>query len=251
VSGVVPVDGSTVLVTGASRGLGRAIALEFAAGGAFVFLNYRQREQEAAEALEALQRSGGQGALLPFDVGERSAVDDAVERALEQRPRIDVLVNNAAVTRDNLSPFLTAEDWDDVLRTNLSGVFNCCKAVIGPMMAQRSGAIVNIGSVAGLHASPGQLNYAASKGGVMAFTRTLAAELAPRGVRVNAVVPGLLSTGMAARLDHRHLKRRQEQIPLGRLGAAEEVARVVRFVASDAASYLVGQALVVDGGLTL
>lgn len=241
----------TVLVTGASRGLGRAIATAFAEERAFVLVGYREREQEAAGTLEEVQRVGGDGELLRFDVGDRAAVERAVDRALARRSGIDVLVNNAAVARDNMVLFLGAEDWDQVLRTNLTGAFNCCKAVVQPMLAQRAGCIVNVASVAGLHASPGQLNYAASKGGMVALTRTLAAELAPRGIRVNAVVPGLLSTGMGTRLDHRQVRRRVERIPLGRPGEAEEVARVVLFVASDEASYLVGQALVVDGGLTL
>jgi 3-oxoacyl-[acyl-carrier protein] reductase len=244
-------DRRTVLVTGASRGLGRAIAVAFGGQGDFVCVAYGRRQGEAEATLEAVREAGGQGRLLGFDVRDRGAVRGAVSEVLEERRRVDVLVNNAGLSRDNLAPLLTEADWQEVLGVNLTGVFNCCQAVLQPMLARKQGVIVNVASVAGLHASPGQANYSASKGGVVALTRTLAAELAPRGIRVNAVVPGLLSTGMAARLDHRVVRARQQQIPLGRVGAAEEVAAVVLFLTSPAASYVVGQALVVDGGLSL
>jgi 3-oxoacyl-[acyl-carrier protein] reductase len=238
-------DGRTVLVTGASRGLGRTLARAFADEGALVYVGCRQREADAQETL------GDRGRALVFDVRDRAAVDAAVKRILDERGRLDVVINNAAIARDEPFAMMQAESFDDVLAVNLGGAFHVCRAVARPMMAAKSGAIVNIASIAALHASPGQANYAASKGGLVALTRTLAAELAPRGVRVNAVVPGLLSTGMAARLDHRVLERRVAAIPVGRVGAPEEVARVVTFLASDEASYVVGQAIVVDGGLSL
>ena len=243
--------GRTVLVTGASRGLGQAIAAAFGGEGAFVYVAYRSHERGAAQTLEAVRAAGGEGAAIALDVRDGKSVDAAIERALAERGALDVLVNNAAVTRDNLLALMAPDDWDEVLATNLGGVFRCTRAVVRSMLARGRGAIINVGSVAGLHASPGQASYAASKGGVLALTRTLAAELAPKGIRVNAVVPGLVSTGMAARLDHRVAARRREAIPLGRFGTADEIARAVLFLASDDASYIIGQALVVDGGLTL
>ncbi len=243
--------GRTVIVTGASRGLGRAIAAAFGAEGAYVVLGFRSRSEEAAESLRLVREAGGDGLALPFDVSARPAVDAAVERVLAERGAVDVLVNNAALTRDELFPLMAEESWAEVLAVNLGGVFHTARAVVRPMIARKRGAIVNIASVAGLHASPGQANYAASKGGVLALTRTLAAELAPRGVRVNAVVPGLVAAGMAARLDPSLAARKRAAIPLGRFAAADEIARAVLFLASDDAAYIVGQALVVDGGLSL
>ena len=244
-------DQKTVIVTGGSRGVGRAIALAFGAEGAFVFVGFHQRQDAAAETLEQINGAGGEGEVLPLDVRDRDVVSQAVASVVERRGSVDVLVNNAGVVRDAHLSLMEAGAWDEVLAVNLTGVFNCSRAALQPMMAQRQGVIVNIASVAGLHASPGQSNYAASKGGVVAFTRTMAAEVAARGVRVNAVALGLLSTGMAARLDHRVARRQRERIPLGRFGEAREAADVVLFLASDQASYLVGQTLVVDGGLSL
>ena len=162
-----------------------------------------------------------------------------------------MVVNNAGIAADELFPVMQRESWRQVLATNLDGTFNVCRAVARPMMGKKRGAIVNVASIAGQRASVGQVNYAASKGGVLALTQSLAAELAPRGIRVNAVVPGLCSTGMAEALDRRVLEARRAHIPLGRPGTGEEIARAVLFLASDDASYIVGQALVVDGGLTL
>lgn len=241
----------TVVVTGASRGLGRDIASAFARAGAYVYVGYRSREHDAESTLATIVERGGRGALIKVDVRDRADVDRAIKTILTRRTAIDVLVNNAAIARDNLFAMMSQDDWHEVIAVNLSGAFNACKAVVRPMMRAGGGAIVNVASVAGAHASPGQANYSASKGGLLALTRTLAAEVAGRGIRVNAVVPGILSTGMAARLDHRVLERRREQIPLNRFGSGDEVARAVLFLASDAASYIVGQALVVDGGLTL
>jgi 3-oxoacyl-[acyl-carrier protein] reductase len=209
------------------------------------------REQGARETLTLVREAGGNGDVLALDASDAANVATAFETVLARRGGVDVLVNNAAVVRDEPFPLLTAEGFDDVVRTNLGGVFYASRAAARAMIAKKRGAIVNIGSVAGAFASPGQSAYAASKGGVIALTKTLAAELAPRGVRVNAVVPGLLSTGMAQRLDHRVAKEKRGRIPLGRFGDGEEVAKVVLFLASDEASYVVGQALVVDGGLTL
>ena len=239
--------GRRVLVTGASRGLGRAIATAFAGEGAWVGIGYRAQELDATETLEGVVAAGGQGCTLRLDVREA----DAVEAAFRAMGTVDVLVNNAAVARDQLMPMMTAEEWADVVSVNLTGTYACCRAALGAMMRQGGGAIVNVASVAGLRASPGQVNYAAAKGGVIAMTATLAAEMAPRGIRVNAVVPGMLSTGMGARLDRRIVEKRMRAIPVGRFGDAREVAAAVLFLASDAASYIIGQSLVVDGGMSL
>ena len=237
----------TVIVTGASRGLGRTIALAFAAEGAHVIVGYRARERDAREAVEQM---AGRGTALRFDVTDRATTTAAFDQVRAERGGIDVLINNAGVTRDNLLPLMTDEDWTDVLDVNLRGAFVCTKAAVGSMLARSGGVIINVASIAGLRASPGQASYSASKGGLLALTRTLAAELGPRGIRVNAVVPGFLATGMAARMDRRRLDERIPQIPLRRVGTAEEAARVVLFLASDDASYITGQAIAVDGGLS-
>lgn len=243
-------DGRTALVTGASGGVGAAIARAFAADGAFVFVGYGSNERRASTTLGSLREAGGNGELLGFDVRRRDAVDAAFERAFAARGRIDVLVNAAGCARDAPFALSDAADLDVTLDVNLKGAVHCSRAVVRRMLAARSGAIVNVASISGLHASPGQTAYAASKGGLLAFSRTLAAELAPSGIRVNTVVPGFLTVGMAAALDRRILQQQRTRIPLGRFGSAEEVAEVVSFLSSDAASYVVGQALVVDGGLT-
>jgi len=240
----------TVIVTGGSRGLGRDIALAFADESAFVFVGYRSNDDEAQAVVKLLKERGGDGAPLKIDVRDARAVDGAIKEVLSTRKRIDVLVNNAGIARDTFFPLMSSEDFDEVLAVNLGGVFRCCRAVVRTMIAQKSGAIVNIGSVSGVYSAPGQANYAAAKAGIIGFTKTIAAELASRGIRVNAVVPGLLSTGMAVRMDPRAIERRRAAIAIGRLGTGEEVARVVLFLASDAASYVIGQSIIVDGGLS-
>ena len=189
--------------------------------------------------------------LLPFDVREQSSVAEAFARLQRERQSLDVLVNNAGLARDAHFPLMSPDDWQEVVDTNLSGTFHCMSAAVRLMLPRKAGTIVNVASAAGIRAAPGQANYSAAKGGVLALTRSLAAELAPHGLRVNAVVPGLLGAGMALRLDHRIVAEQKARIPLGRVGSAEEVARVVLFLASDDASYVVGQCLSVDGGLTL
>jgi 3-oxoacyl-[acyl-carrier protein] reductase len=243
-------EGRTVIVTGGSRGLGRAMAAAFGAEGAFVVVGYLARAKDAEDTVALVREAGGDARALAFDVSKRADVDAAIDLIAKERGRIDVLINNAGVARDELFPLMTQESWDEVLATNLGGLFHCARAVVRPMLAAGGGAIVNVGAVAALRASPGQVNYAASKGGLVAFTRSLGAELAPRGIRVNAVLPGAIAAGLAARLDRRIAERIRGAIPLGRFGTAEEVARVVLFLASGDAAYIVGQALVVDGGLT-
>ena len=238
----------TVVVTGASRGLGRAIAVAFAAEGAWVYVGYQRNEAEAAQTVGLL---GGRGEALCFDVSRQPEVEAAFAKVHQARGRVDVLVNNAGTTRDAPAVLLDPPDWRDVLAVNLDGAFFCSKAVLVPMLHARRGAIVNIASATALRANPGQSNYAAAKGGLLALSRTLAAELSPKGIRVNAVVPGLIDAGMVQRMDHRALEKGKARIPLGRLGTADEVARAVLFLASDDAAYVVGCELPVDGGLTL
>lgn len=241
----------TVAITGASRGLGRHLALAFAREGAFVAVGYRARREEAELTLQACEQAGGAGTLLGADVRDRDALRDAFAELARQRGSIDVLVNNAAVQHDG--PFVVgrAEEWDEVIGVNLTGVANCTHAVARAMMARRRGVIVNVASAAALRTTEGRTSYTASKAAVLAFTRVTARELAPHGVRVNALVPGFVDAGMAERMDHRLKESSRTAIPLGRFADATEIAAAALFLASDDASYLIGHALVVDGGVSL
>lgn len=240
-----------MLVTGASRGLGRRIAVAFAAAGAFVGIGYHRFERGASQTLHAIQDNGGRGALFKADVRDSSEVDRAVKALVKEGGAIDVLVNNAGILDDRPFALMSADSWSSVVDTNLGGVFNCSRAVVRGMMSRRAGSIVNIGSVAAMVGSRGQANYAAAKGGVVALTRAMARELGPYGIRVNAMVPGFLDVGMARRMDRRVADEARSRIPLGRFGAPRDAVEAVFFLASDRASYVTGQQLVVDGGLSL
>jgi len=234
-----------VIVTGGSRGIGAAVVARFAAQGARVFFTYNSHP-EAAQSV-----AGNCGATaLHVPQGDAAAIDAAVADVMKQAGRIDVLVNNAGITRDQFLMLMPADDWQQVLDTNLNGAFRWSKAVCRPMLGAHRGAIINVASISGMVGVAGQTNYAASKGGLLAFTRSLAAELGHKGIRVNAIVAALRETDMTARLS-RDIKRQQiERTPLRRLGKAEEVAGVVAFLASPDASFIVGQTIVADGGLT-
>ncbi|OIP34392.1 MAG: 3-oxoacyl-[acyl-carrier-protein] reductase [Deltaproteobacteria bacterium CG2_30_66_27] len=241
--------GKTALVTGASRGIGRAIALRFAAEGAFVVVNYAGNEAAAAETLEAIGSAGGQAVLSRFDVGSAVEVDTAVKAIVAARGRIDILVNNAGVTRDNLLMRLTEDDFDAVVRTNMKGTFLVTKAVSRQMIRQRAGRIVNMSSVVGEMGNAGQSVYAATKAGILGFTRSMARELASREITVNAIAPGFITTDMTGTLPEAARKEFAERIPLGRFGAPEEVAELALFLASDAAAYVTGQVVGINGGM--
>lgn len=242
-------EGRTALVTGASGGLGGAIARALGREGAFVALGCYTHPEGAEQTLTALREAGGDGVVLPFDIGDPAEVARAVDHCVELRGSIDVAFANAGVAADGW--FLTqgADAMAEVVRVNLLGTAQVCRSVARVMARQRRGSLVTVASVAGLGSSPGQSCYAASKGGIIALSKTLASELARFGVRVNCLVPGLVASGLGARLDKRHRHETEARIPLRRLGEADEIARAALFLASDEASYVVGHTLVVDGGL--
>ena len=239
------------IITGASRGLGKAIAKAFAAEGAFVGVGYYRNQREAEQTVTEIRESGGSAMPVKADVKNATEIQNAFSSFINDRGGIDFLINNAGITYDQPFALMSEENWSLVTQTNLGGTFHCSRAVVRSMMARKAGVIINIGSVVGGKANPGQANYAASKGGVEALTRTMAAELAPAGIRVNAVVPGVLTGGITQRLDRRVVETLQNLIPLKRLGELDEVVQTVLFLSSDAASYIIGQSIIIDGGLSL
>lgn len=238
------------IVTGASRGIGKAIAMALAREGAMVAVN--ALSQEAAEATAAeIRASNGRAIAVAANVADSAQVEAMVARVMEEFGRIDILVNNAGITRDTLLLRMKEEDWDTVLDVNLKGVFNCTKAVSRIMIKQRSGAIVNISSVVGVTGNVGQANYAASKAGIIGFTKAVARELASRGIRVNAVAPGYIQTDMTEKIPEEVKAKLLESIPLGFIGQPEDVAEAVLFLVSPAARYITGQTLHVNGGMVM
>jgi 3-oxoacyl-[acyl-carrier protein] reductase len=237
------------LVTGGSRGIGRAIALRLAADGAYVVVNYTKNQAAADEVVSAIEKAGGRARAIGFDVSDFDKVQEEIENIVTELGGIQVLVNNAGITQDTLIVRMKKDDWNNVITTNLNGVFNCTKAVARIMIKQRQGRIINLTSVVGEMGNSGQTNYAASKAGIIGFTKAAARELASRAITVNAVSPGFIETDITQNLTEEIRKQYIEKIPLLRFGSPEDVAGVVAFLASDEASYITGEVLRVNGGI--
>jgi 3-oxoacyl-[acyl-carrier protein] reductase len=241
--------GKVAIVTGASRGIGKATALALAAEGATVVVNYASSQASAEQVVAEIETMGSGAIALPADVSQADQVEQLVNTVMDKWGQIDVLVNNAGITRDTLLLRMKLEEWQAVIDLNLTGVFLCTKAISKIMLKQRSGRIINITSVSGLMGNPGQANYSAAKAGVVGFTKTIAKELAPRGITVNAVAPGFIATDMTADIKSEEILK---FIPLSRYGQPEEVAGMIRFLAADpAAAYITGQVMNVDGGMVM
>jgi 3-oxoacyl-[acyl-carrier protein] reductase len=244
-------EGKVALVTGASRGIGRAIAVRLAAEGAHVVVNYHANAAAAERVAEEVRASGPQAAVVQADVANPAEVDRLIHTALDSFKRIDVLVNNAGITRDTLIMRMSEEDWDSVLDTNLKSAFLVTRAALRPMLRQRAGRIVNITSISGVMGNAGQANYSASKAGLMGFTRSTAREVASRNITCNAIAAGVIDTDIWQGVPQAAIDSLLQMIPAGRKGLPEDIAEAVAFLASDAASYITGQVLNVDGGLVM
>lgn len=243
--------GRVSIVTGASRGIGRAIAVKLGKGGGQVVVNYVGRIDDARETARLVEDAGGRAIVEQADVSIAADADRLVESALAAFGRVDVVVNNAGITRDTLILRMKDEDWDAVMNTNLKGAFHLIRSAARPMMKQRHGRIVNIASVVGIVGNAGQANYVSAKAGLIGLTKTAARELAGRGITVNAVAPGFIETDMTAELQSDVVAKMVEQIPLGHVGKPEDVANAVGFLVSDEAAYITGQVLNVDGGMVM
>ncbi len=238
-----------VVVTGGSRGIGKAIVLKFASMGAKVIFNYASKDEAAKAVVEEVEKLGGIAECYKLDVSNFSNVSEFFEQIFDKHGAIHILVNNAGITKDTLLARMKEEEWDAVINVNLKGVFNCCRAIISNMMRQRWGRIINIGSVIGSMGNAGQANYAAAKAGIVGFSRSLAKEVAPRGITVNVIAPGFIETDMTAKVPDKIKEQILSAIPVRRFGRADEIADAVSFLASDKASYITGAVLHINGGL--
>lgn len=244
-------EGRVAVVTGGTRGIGRAICERLAAEGAKVVVNYRASAEEAEEVVAAIKAKGGEAMAVQGDVSDAAQAEALIQKAIESYGKVDILVNNAGTTRDALLMRMSEEDWDIVLDTNLKGTFHTCRAVQRHMMKNRYGRIVNITSVAGLAGNPGQVNYCAAKAGIIGLTKAIAKESGARGVTCNAVAPGYVPTVLTSTLPQEYVDLAIKMTPLGRAGTPEDIAAAVAFLASDEAGFITGQVLAVDGGLSM
>lgn len=243
--------GKTALVTGASRGIGRAIALELASQGANIAVNYAGNEAKAEEVVKEAEKLGVKAMKIQANVAQNDEVQAMIKSVIKEFGSLDILVNNAGVTKDNLLMRMKEEEFDQVIDINLKGVFLCTKAVTRQMMKQRAGKIINVASIVGVSGNPGQANYVAAKAGVIGMTKSVALELASRNVHVNAVAPGFIATDMTDALTEEQQKAIMDLVPLAKFGQPEDVAKVVRFLASDDANYITGQTIHIDGGMVM
>lgn len=243
--------GRVALVTGASRGIGRAVALALAAEGATVLVNYNGSRESALETVSEIEKNGGSGEAVGFDVSDFEACGKMIEELIKKYSRLDILVNNAGITRDNLLMRMTEKEFDDVIATNLKGAFNTIRHLSRYFLKQRSGKIINLSSVSGVAGNAGQANYSASKAGIIGLTKSVARELASRGICVNAVAPGFVDTEMTQAMPEKAREAAMAMIPLGRMGSVDDIARTVVFLAGRGGDYITGQVLCVDGGMAI
>ncbi|MGE9976537.1 3-oxoacyl-[acyl-carrier-protein] reductase [Coprococcus catus] len=244
-------NGKIAVVTGASRGIGKAIAMKFAQLGATVVINYNGSAQKAEEVKQSITADGGRAVIMQCNVADYDACEAFIKEVIDQFGRIDILVNNAGITKDGLIMRMSEEDFTNVVDVNLKGTFHCIRFASRQMMKQRSGRIINMSSVVGISGNAGQINYAASKAGVIGMTKSAAKELASRGITVNAIAPGYIETDMTNVLSDKVKEETMKQIPLGRLGQTGDIAAAAAFLASDEAGYITGQVLAVDGGMAI